>query len=90
MRGATAANPRSQYIVGGDAKYLLSPLLNLPTSLVEDVIFAVLYKKLVPARIHHQQQQQQQQQPQAAAAAAGPAGGAKGEEEEEVQTPIAG
>lgn len=50
VNATTATKPRIQYIVGGDAKFALLPLLNLPTDLVEDLVSYVLCTRLVPAR----------------------------------------
>ena len=97
VRAATASNPRTQYIVGGDAKFLLLPLLNLPAPLVEDLIYAVVYMRLVPACLRDRPPPQQQQGQQAAAvapAALAPAAAPKeekeGKSEEEKKVPLAG
>lgn len=97
VRAATASNPRSQYIVGGDAKFLLLPLLNLPTPFVEDLMHAVLYTRLVPACLRDGPQQGQQGQGQLsqaaapkAATAAMAAAGSKEEGKAEEKTPVAG
>ena len=56
LRASTAVRPRTQYIVGADAKYALLPLLNLPTHLVEDLISYVLLRRLVPAKVREEGQ----------------------------------
>ena len=56
LRASTAVRPRTQYIVGADAKYALLPLLNLPTHLVEDIIAYVLLRRLVPAKVREEEQ----------------------------------
>ena len=95
VRAATASNPRTQYVVGGDAKFMLLPLLNLPAPFVEDLIYAVVYTRLVPACLRDRppQQQQQQQEGQQAAAlapAAAPKEEKEGKSEEEKKVPLAG
>lgn len=98
VRAATASNPRTQYVVGGDAKFLLLPLLNLPAPFVEDLIYAVVYTRLVPACLRDRppppQQQEGQQATAAAPAALAPAAAPKeekeGKSEEEKKVPLAG
>lgn len=60
VRAATASNPRTQYVVGGDAKYLLLPLLNLPVPLVEEIVYRTVYARLVPQRVRDQREQERQ------------------------------
>ena len=64
ITATTAANPRIQYVVGGDAKYGLLPLLHLPTRVAEGIIEYVLLSQLIPAKVRQATQDQKKEQPQ--------------------------
>lgn len=88
LRAATASNPRAQYIVGGDAKFLLYPLLSLPSPLVEELTYALLYTRMVPACLR--EKQQPQLQPEAAPAPAPSKEEQQHQQAGEGRAPIAG
>ncbi len=70
VNATTASNPRIQYIVGGDAKFGLLPILHLPTRVAEGIISYVLLSRLVPAKTKQATQEENDEQPQEASAAA--------------------
>ena len=51
VRATCAVDPKTQYIVGADAKFGMLPLLCMPTPLVEKIVSYVLLSRLVPARV---------------------------------------
>lgn len=50
IKAVTSSRPREHYIVGGDAKFYLLPLLMLPTSLVEKAVVKSKLQDLIPAK----------------------------------------
>lgn len=50
VQATTATNPRTQYVVGSDARFYLMPLLSMPTPVVESAIHLTMLTDMVPAK----------------------------------------